>query len=203
MTAIARLRRRDDDMMSEERELFEIVKKRSFLQGKFELASGAISDLYFNLKSTMMSARGAELWAKIFLSRIRESNAEYVGGLEMGAVPVLGSLVAISAVEGLPVKTFFVRKEAKKHGTQGLIEGLAPGETLSGKRVLIVDDVATSGGSIMDAVTPVRAAGAIVDTALVLVDREEGAVQRLAENGIRLQSVFRGGEFRKNSQAMN
>lgn len=196
MTAVAKLHRQSDASASEESELFEIIKSRSFRLGKFTLASGKESDLYFNLKSTMMSPRGAHLSAKAFLHRIWSSEADFVGGLEMGAVPIIGSLAAISAETDRPVNTFFVRKEAKKHGTRDLIEGLAPGESLNDKHVMVVDDVATSGGSILKAILPVREAGAIVDTAMVLVDREEGAAEFLRGHGVRLLCVFRGHEFR-------
>jgi orotate phosphoribosyltransferase len=175
--------------------LIEIVRQRSFRRGKFKLASGVESELYFNLKPTMMDPRGALLSARAFLAQIREENAEFVGGLEMGAVPIIGSLAAISEIEGHPVKTFFVRKAPKTHGTMDLIEGLAPGESLEGKRVVVADDVATTGGSILKAIDAVRQVGAIVDSALVLVDREEGASEALAKHGVRLRSVFRGRQF--------
>jgi orotate phosphoribosyltransferase len=114
----------------------------------------------------------------------------------MGAVPIIAAVAAISDADGTPVKTFFVRKQAKGHGTREVIEGLGPGESLEGRRVMIADDVATTGGSILKAVADARAAGATVQTALVLVDREEGAAERLAQEGVRLVSVFTGGQFR-------
>ena len=196
MTAVAMLHRTSDAAAGEEAELFDIIKRRSFRLGRFTLSSGVESDLYFNLKSTMMSPRGAYLSARAFLHRIWPSGVDFVGGLEMGAVPIIGGLAAISEQSGRPLRTFFVRKEPKKHGTKDLIEGLAPDESLAGARVMVLDDVATSGGSILKAVNPVRNAGAIVDTALVLVDREEGASEFLAEHDIKLLSVFKGHEFR-------
>src|SRR5947208_17101543 len=96
-----------------EGELFAIIRDRSFRRGKFQLASGRESELYFNLKPTMMSPTGALLSARALLARIRLENVDYVGGLEMGAVPVIAALAAISAAEGQPVKTFFVRKQPK------------------------------------------------------------------------------------------
>lgn len=182
-------------MSADERELFEIIRIRSFRRGKFRLVSGRQSELYFNLKPTMMSPQGALLSARALLARIWPENVDYVGGLEMGAVPVIAALAALSAVEGRPVKTFFVRKQAKGHGTMDMIEGLASGETLAGARVMAIDDVATSGGSILKSVEVARAAGAQVDLALVLIDREEGAAQALAAQNIRLLSVFKGREF--------
>jgi len=178
-----------------ESELFELIRDRSFRRGKFTLASGRESEMYFNLKPTMMFPRGARLAAGAFLECIRAEGVDLVGGLEMGAVPLMGSLAAISEMEGRPVRTFFVRKKPKQHGTRELIEGLGPGETLSGSRALILDDVATTGGSILDAARAARDAGASVNAGLVLVDREEGAADNLEREGIRLLSIFRGREF--------
>jgi orotate phosphoribosyltransferase len=179
----------------DEAKLFEIIRTRSFKRGHFKLASGRESELYFNLKPTMMSPAGALTSARALLARIWPENPDYVGGLEMGAVPVIAALAALSEAETRPVKSFFVRKQPKGHGTMDLIEGLAADETLEGKRVLVIDDVATSGGSILKAADAVVALGAKVDCALVLIDREEGATEALAPRGIRLLSVFKGREF--------
>jgi orotate phosphoribosyltransferase len=196
MTAVVQLKEtRDSKLSQQESQLLQVIRERSFRRGKFILSSGVESELYFNLKSTMMFALGAHLSALAFLSRIREERADYIGGLEMGAVPILGSLAAISASEGRPIQTFFVRKEPKKHGTKDLIEGLAAGESLAGKRVIIADDVATTGGSILKAIKATREAGAEVDCALVLVDRDEGATEALRNEGVRLLSVFRTSDF--------
>ena len=176
-------------------QLRDVIRQRSYRRGKFRLASGAESEFYFNLKPTMMSPEGAYLSARALLGKIRGENVDTVGGLEMGAVPVIACIAALSHEDGKPVKTFFVRKKPKDHGTQDLLEGLAPGETLAGQRVMIVDDVATSGGSIIKAAEVARAAGAIVETALVLVDREEGATEALAKAGIRLLSVLKKSDF--------
>jgi orotate phosphoribosyltransferase len=182
---------------AEEQELFELIRRRSFRRGHYVLSSGRESEMYFNLKPTMLDPRGAWLSAMAFLKIIAAENIAYVGGLEMGAVPMLGSLAAISEMLGHPVPTFFVRKKPKTHGTQELIEGLGPDETLSGARVMIIDDVATTGNSALIAAQVAREAGAIVDCALVLVDRREGALEMLAKEGIRLLSVFRGPDFLK------
>jgi orotate phosphoribosyltransferase len=189
------------DSRSGERELFEIIRTRSFQRGKFRLASGRESELYFNLKPTMMSPKGALLSARALLARTWAENVDYVGGLEMGAVPVIAALAAVSEAERKPVKTFFVRKQPKGHGTMDMIEGLAPGETLAGTRVLAIDDVATTGGSILKAADAVRAAGAQIGAALVLIDRQEGAAEALAAQNIRLLAVFKGSEFLRNAPA--
>lgn len=145
-----------DPTTGDDAALLEIVRQRSFRKGTFRLSSGAESNLYFNMKPTMMNPRGAYLSARAFLTRVRQEKADWVGGLEMGAVPVIASLAAISEAEGHPVRTFFVRKAAKDHGTMDLVEGLGPGETLTGARVLVADDVATTGGAILKAVEVVR-----------------------------------------------
>lgn len=176
-------------------ELFELVRSRSFRREKVVLSSGRESDIYFNMKRTMLHPRGAELTARAFLHLVRELGADYVSGLEMGAVPVIGSMAAISSVEGDPVKATFVRKNAKKHGTGEVIEGLAPGETLAGASVLVVDDVATSGASILQAIQEIRKAGGTVEHAGCLIDREEGGFELLAAHGVRLSHVFTASEF--------
>ncbi len=194
MSAAAQLRAQEGGS-GHDPELFELVRTRSFRHGKFRLASGRESELYFNLKPTMMWPKGALLCARAFLDRIHPEGVDYVGGLEMGAVPIIGALAAVGEAEGRPVKTFFVRKQAKGHGTRELVEGLGPDESLHGRRAMVLDDVATSGGSILKAVEAARSVGAVVDSALVVVDREEGAAEFLAPHGIRLLSVFKGAEF--------
>ena len=161
---------------------------------RFTLASGRESDIYINLKPTMMDPRGARLSALALLARLPK-DVDYVGGLEMGAVPVIAALAALSDAAGAPVKSFFVRKSAKDHGTREVIEGLAPGETLEGRRVTVIDDVATSGGSLLKTIEAARAAGARVEHALVLIDRKEGAAEALAAEGVSLGSVFTRADF--------
>lgn len=176
-------------------ELFELIRTRSFRLGTFRLSSGKESSLYFNMKPTMMHPRGAELSARAFLRIVAPLDIDYVSGLEMGAVPVIGSLAAISSAEGAPVKTTFVRKRAKEHGTRDVIEGLAPGETLNGTSVLVIDDVATSGKSILQAIQEVRNAGGVVAHAACLVNRDEGGDALLAEAGVTLHSIFHASQF--------
>jgi orotate phosphoribosyltransferase len=192
MAQVAKLERTRGDG---EDELLEMIRVRSRRLGKFTLASGRESDLYLNLKPTMMDPRGARLCAEAFLARV-PPGTDYVGGIEMGAVPVIASLAAVSDIAGTPVKTFFVRKAPKDHGTREVVEGLAAGETLDGKRVLVTDDVATTGGSVIKAIEAARAAGAIVTDALVIVDRQEGGTENLAALGVTLHSVFVGDQLR-------
>lgn len=181
--------------MSEREDLIAVIKQRSYRRGKFKLASGAESEFYFNLKPTMMDPAGAFYVARQLLALTYPEKPDYVGGLEMGAVPLLGAIAALSHTDCKPVKTFFVRKKAKDHGTQDVVEGLMAGESLAGKRVMIIDDVATSGGSIVKAAEAARAGGATVDSALVIIDREEGGTEALAAAGIKLLSVLKKSDF--------
>lgn len=192
MAAVAKLERTRG---AGESELLEMIRRRSMRLGRFTLASGRESDLYLNLKPTMMDPRGARLCAEALLARVPPAT-DYVGGLEMGAVPVIAAMAALSDLSGRPVRTFFVRKAAKDHGTKEVVEGLATGESLAGKKVLVIDDVATTGGSVLQAIEAARGAGAIVEDALVIVDRQEGGAEGLAAHGVRLGSVFVGDDFR-------
>ena len=193
MTAAAPTR--PQSAADDEAALLELIRARSFRRGRFKLASGVESDLYFNLKPTMMHPQGAYLAARAFIDRILAENVDYVGGLEMGAVPIIGALAAVSHSEGRPIRTFFQRKSVKEYGAQLAIEGLGPDESLAGKQVLVLDDVATSGGSLIKTIDAVRAVGAHIDAALVLIDRQEGAAETLAKLGVRLMSVFKASQF--------
>ena len=175
--------------------LAEIIRKRSFGRGEITLASGRKSDFYFNLKPTMLDPEGAALLAELTFEALKDDGLDYVGGLEMGAVPIAGAVAQLSFMLGAPMQAFFVRKKPKEHGAKLSIEGLMPGETLAGKRVVIVEDVTTTGGSAMKAVDAVRDAGATVAFVLSLVDREEGATEAFAAQGLDFRAIYRASEF--------
>ena len=182
--------------MDERRKLLEIIRRRSFREkGAFKLASGRMSTIYFNLKPTMLDPDGARLIGAALAEKASRLGGEFMGGLEMGAVPLVAAAAAMSAVAGRPISAIFVRKAAKEHGTQSLIEGLAEGESLAGRRVVVVEDVTTTGGSALKAVAALRAAGATVEHVVTVVDREEGATDAFAAEGISLHSLFRKSEF--------
>lgn len=182
--------------MRDREALLDIIRTRSFRQGgAFRLASGRTSTIYFNLKPAMLDPEGARLIGAALAERAGELKADYVGGLEMGAVPLVTATAAMSAVAGRPVRAVFVRKAAKEHGTKSLIEGLAEGEGLAGRTVLVLEDVTTTGGSALQAVEVLRAAGASVEHLVTVVDREEGAGEALAAAGLTLHALFRKSEF--------
>jgi len=175
--------------------LAEIIRKRSFGRGEITLASGRKSDFYFNLKPTMLDPEGATLLAELTFEALKDDNLDYVGGLEMGAVPLAGAIAQLSWIKGHPIAAFFVRKKPKEHGARLAVEGLAKGETLQGKRIVIVEDVTTTGGSALKAAAALREAGADVRHVITIVDREEGASDAFAAEGLALHALYRKSEF--------
>lgn len=183
--------------MDDRQALKDIIRRRSFRKGsEFRLASGRTSTIYFNLKPTMLDPHGARLIGAALAGKASELGADYVGGLEMGAVPLVAATAAMSASAGRPVGAVFVRKAAKEHGTQSLIEGLADGESLAGKHVVVVEDVTTTGGSALKAIEALRAVGAEVRHVVTIVDRQEGAAAAFAAAGVALHCLFTKSEFR-------
>lgn len=177
--------------------LIEIIKARSFSVGpEMKLASGRTSNFYFNMKPTMLHPEGAHLIGTLILDAIAADKADYVGGLEMGAVPIATAVTIASHMKGAPVPAFFVRKQAKEHGTQSLVEGLPKGKTLAGKRVVIVEDVTTTGGSSMKAVEAVQAAGGTVVRVVTVVDRQEGAADTFAAAKLIFTPILTAADFR-------
>jgi orotate phosphoribosyltransferase len=177
--------------------LAEIIRKRSFGRGEITLASGRKSDFYFNLKPTMLDPEGAALLAELTYEALKDDDLDYVGGLEMGAVPLAGAIAQLSWIKGHPIAAFFVRKKPKEHGARLAIEGLAKGETLKGKRIVILEDVTTTGGSALQAVEAAREAGGTVELVLTMIDREEGATDTFAEVGLPFRSIYKAAEFLK------
>ena len=171
--------------------LIEIVKARSFSRGgETKLVSGRSTNFYFNMKPSMLHPESAHLIATLMLEALQGTQVDYIGGLEMGAVPLATAVAVMSHGKGRPIGAFFVRKQAKEHGARKLVEGLAPGETLAGKRVVILEDVTTTGGSSMQAIEAVRAEGAIVERVITVVDRLEGAAETFKAAGVPFQALL-------------
>ena len=165
-----------NDTAAKRARLIEIVKARSFQEGpEMRLASGKLSTFYFNMKPTMLDSEGAHLIATLILDQLDGVDADLIGGLEMGAVPIAASVTAVAHARGRNLPAFFVRKQAKEHGTKSLIEGLGRDETMAGKRVVIVEDVTTTGGSAIKAAEAIRASGATIVRVITIVDRQDGA----------------------------
>ena len=191
--------REDPDMTTTaaKRRLIEIVAARSFSIGaETKLASGRVSNFYFNMKPSMLHPEGAHLIGSLILDALAGETADLIGGLEMGAVPIATAVATVSHERGTPLPAFFVRKQAKEHGTQALIEGLPKGETLAGKRVVIVEDVTTTGGSAVKAAEAVAAAGGVVVRVVTVVDRQEGALEAFKAAGLPFTAILTAADFR-------
>ena len=172
-----------------------IIRARSFGYGEIKLASGRTSNFYFNMKPTMLDPEGAALIAELTLDALGDLDIDAIGGLEMGAVPIAGAMAQLSFLRGKPVAAFFVRKQPKSHGAKLAIEGLAPGESMQGKRVVVVEDVTTTGGSAMKAVETLREAGAEIVMVFTIVDRLEGADETFAAAKLPFRSLYNATEF--------
>ncbi len=197
MVALA-IRTADDRSKNDKRRLVEIVSRLSLLcNTQMRLASGASSTFYFDMKPTLFDPEGLTLVSRLALGVARWRNAQIVGGLELGAVPLVAGIVQASFADGQrPISGFFVRKESKQHGTMRFVEGLGKGVTLSGRLALVVDDVTTTGGSVMKAVHAARKAGCIVNDVLTIVDRCEGATENLEKEGVNLLSLTSASEYK-------
>jgi len=166
--------------------LLEIIRKKSLLRGSFKLVSGAVSDYYLDMKPTTFDPEGATLIAEIVCGMLADdADVDAIGGLELGAVPIVAAVCAHS-FHGRPVNGFVVRKEKKGHGTDQKIDGnFKPNTT-----VVLIEDVTTKGGSVMQAVNAVRAQGATVKKIITIVDRLEGAAENLRKEGLVLAPIF-------------
>jgi len=182
------------------RQLMALIRERSFGRGRIRLASGRESDFYFDLRPTTMHPAGSAWLAELVLEALADMQVDAIGGLETGAVPIAAATAAISYLRGRPIPAFFVRKRAKDYGAQKMVEGLPKGETLAGRRVVIVEDVATTGGSAIQAVKAVRDEGATIALVLTMVDRQEGAAETFAAEGIPFRALFTADEFLRDSE---
>jgi orotate phosphoribosyltransferase len=167
--------------------LDQLLLERSVRRGDFVLASGRRSSFYVDARLTTMSAQGLVLIGRVGLQAIRTKGwtPDAVGGLTMGADPVAYAIATASAQSPPQVQAFSVRKEAKAHGTGRRIEG----NFAAGNRVVVVEDVLTTGGSAQQAVTKIRAEGGQVLGVLTVVDREEGGLKALEAEGIEVVSL--------------
>jgi orotate phosphoribosyltransferase len=172
--------------------LFDLLNQEALKRGKFVLSSGKKSNYYLDGRIITLSPQGAYLVASIILDMLKDEVLDAIGGPTLGADPITGALAILSYLNGRPIKTFIVRKQAKEHGTQQQIEGPA---LKKGNRVILIDDVATSGKAILEAKQVLDKIGVIAKKAIVIVDRNQGAADNLAKTGIKLESIFKIADF--------
>ena len=167
-------------------ELLELLVRHSLKKGEFTLASGKKSSYYINGKVTTLDSRGAYLVARTFLEMIADDVPNAIGGLTLGADPIIGAMLAFAGMEDLDLRGFIVRKTPKSHGTQSRVEG----PLKHGDRVAVIEDVVTTGGSALSAIEVINEYECEITKVLAIVDREEGGSENLREAGYRLESIF-------------
>jgi len=152
----------------------------------FELASGKKSNLYIDCRKTTKNARGAYLIGNIIYDKISKLDVDAIGGLTMGADPVADAVAYTSVLKGKLINSFSVRKKAKEHGLKRVIEG----DVKNGDRVVIVDDVATTGQSTIEAIENARAGGLHVVKVIILVDRQEGGRENIIKHNVDFEAIL-------------
>lgn len=176
-------------MEKEKKELITLLKENEVVNfGKFTLSSGKESDYYVNMKMAITDPNILELIAKIISSEIIEDKVDKIAGPALGAVPIA---TAVSLESKIPM--LMVRKEKKGYGTAELIEG----NLLEGDSIVIVEDVATTGNSLLKAIKALEENGGVIKKAFVIVDRNEGALENLKKEGIQLEPLLSITDFKK------
>jgi orotate phosphoribosyltransferase len=166
--------------------LLERLAERAYRHGTFTLASGRSSDHYVNCKPVSLSGEGLALLGEQLLAEV-EGEAVAVAGLTLGADPLVSAVALQAALAGRTLNALIVRKEAKGHGTGAWLEGPLP---TAGSTVTVLEDVVTTGGSSLKAVTQLRQAGYTVNRVVTIVDRQEGGLEAMTAAGLTLNSLF-------------
>ena len=171
-------------------QLFSLIQNIGLKEGEVTLSSGKQSTFYFDLRPLSLLPSSAILIADMMIEKLPNTPNINVGGLEAGAIPIAAAICTRYNGNN-NLAGFFVRKQAKGHGKKQLIEGNFNPDT----PCVIVEDVASTGGSILKAAEAIREQGGKIDTAIVIIDREEGALEMLQQEGITLISIFKQSEF--------
>ncbi|MDO9529889.1 MAG: orotate phosphoribosyltransferase [Syntrophales bacterium] len=176
-------------MDEKKKRLAEIIARRSFKYSDdppFTLTSGRRSNFYFDCKPTTLDPEGMNLIGSIIFDMLEDSEVTAAGGMTLGADPIANALSLISYQRGRPIKSFIVRKNVKGHGTKSKIEG----DVRPGENVVIIDDVITTGASTIAAIERAREEGLVIDRVIVLIDREEGALENIEKYTERVDSIL-------------
>ncbi len=172
--------------MDERERLLELVRTKALREGKITLSSGKVSDYYVDAREVVLDPEGAYLTGRLMLDMINPA-AFAVAGMTLGADPIVTAISVVGHIEGRDLTALIIRKEPKKHGTQKFVEGPALPE---GSKVAVVDDVVTTGSSLLKSIERLRAEGYEPIQVVAILDREEGGSERLKEAGYRLESIF-------------
>lgn len=176
--------------MDERQRLKKLLLAKSYREGIFTLTSGKTSDFYIDGKQTTLDAEGGYLCGRLLYELIQEETGPIggVGGMTLGADPLVTAVSIVSYLKEHPIPAFIVRKEAKGHGTGNFIEGKA--NLVPGCRVALVEDVVTTGGTLIQVIERVENEGFKVALVATVVNRQEGGAETLAEHGYPLKAIF-------------
>jgi orotate phosphoribosyltransferase len=166
--------------------LLQLIKERALLRREIKLASGQGSSFYIDGKMILLHAESAWLIGDVLFEMTKDLKLDAIGGPEVGAIPMATATALRYREAGLPMEGFFVRKEAKAHGTQKRIEGMFK----PGFRVAIVEDVMTTGGSVIQAIDVVLQEGGKIEAVICIMDRLAGARETIEAKGLPFRSVF-------------
>ena len=176
------------DILDMKKELARLLVEKSYMEGDFLLSSGQRSDYYFDCRQSSLHPQGAWLIGTLFTDMLRGLKISGVSGMTMGADPLVTATSLAARAQGLIWPGIIVRKEAKKHGTASNLEGMAnfkPGDT-----VALLEDVVSTGGSVIKACESVRAAGLVATDVCTVLDREQGGREALEALGCKLHAIF-------------
>lgn len=165
--------------MTDRELLLSLVRDQAVVHGRVTLSSGGEADYYVDLRRVTLSGEAAPLVGRVMLELTADLDFDAVGGLTMGADPIATAMLHAAAAQGRRLDAFVVRKAAKAHGMQRRIEG----PDIAGRRVLVVEDTSTTGGSPLEALAAVREAGAVPVAVATIVDRATGAGEKIQEQG--------------------
>ena len=177
--------------MIDKQPLMDLFRSRALKFGDFTLASGKKSTYYVDKMQVSLHSHGLRLISEAFWDVIQDSDVDAVGGMTIGADPLVGGVLTLASAAGRDLKGFLVRKEPKGHGTKNFIEG----PLAAGDRVVILEDVVTTGGSSLLAIDRVQEFGAHVVQVLAIVDRLEGGAANFADRDIPFQSLMTIADF--------
>ena len=177
--------------------LLNLILAQAYFREKIILSSGKESDFYVDARRVTLSAQGAYLCAKIILDLLKGDSFDAIGGPTLGADPIVGAIGVLSFQAGKPVNTFIIRKAPKPHGKQQQIEGPLLKDN---GRVVLIDDVATTGKAFLESIEVLNKMGIKTPKAICIVDRQEGATEALAQKGCELVSILKIGEIHKHNE---
>ena len=173
-------------------ELLKLIKKEALFKKRIVLSSGKISNYYIDIRRISLTSKGLYLIANLIWDTIKKDNPTAIGGPTLGADPIVGGVCLLAHTKNKKIKGFIVRKKPKKHGRQNLIEG----KTLTSKdRVVIIDDVTTTGSSLINAYSTLKEYKIKVIKAISVVDREEGAKEAFKKLKCPFTSIFSKQDF--------